>query len=36
MGEKGYFFKIEMENLNADEHTKINQVIIYYRPIKQK
>ncbi len=35
-GEKGYFFKIEMENLNIDEFTRINQVIVYYRPIKVK
>jgi hypothetical protein len=36
LGEKGYFFKIEMENLNIDEPTKINQVVIYFRPIKKK
>ena len=33
---KGHMLRAEMENLNADEFTRIDKMIVYYRPIKNK
>src|SRR3990167_8635501 len=33
---KGYYFKAEFRNQNADEFTRINKLIVYYRQIKNK
>lgn len=36
LGERGYFFKVEMENTNSNEFTRISQLIMYYRPTRVK
>lgn len=33
---KGYYFKAEMKNQNANEFTRIDKIVVYYRPIKNK
>ncbi len=33
---KGHMFKAEMGNANADEFTRIDKMIVYYRPIKNR
>jgi len=33
---KGYYFKAEFRNANADEFTRIDKIIVYYRVIKNK
>lgn len=35
-GLKGYYFKAEFRNQNANEFTRINKIIVYYRTIKNK
>ena len=33
---KGHLFRAEMFNLNADEFTRIDKLVVYYRPIRNR
>lgn len=33
---KGHMFRAEMSNVNADEFTRIDKMVVYYRPINNK